>query len=311
MPQPTLWVGALCNMTDIISTLEGHLGVSKRHSRGEYYFHCPFCHHKNKKLAINIHKGAWHCWVCNARGRTLVSLCSKLKIPYNDLGESINANTFESEDTYTETVCTLPEECEPLSTTIEDYGIAIAYLWKRDVRAFDIKRYSIGYCSTGKYAKRIIIPSFDASGTLNYFVARSINESKFPYMLPPVSKNIVAFESYIDWSQEVILCEGVFDAMAIRRNAIPLLGNTLGSTLLNRLTEYRPPICIALDSDAIANALSICVTLEKRGLSVRVAKFPEKDPSVIGFKKMRKYIREAQSSTFSQQVLWRLYPDLF
>lgn len=302
-------------MTDIISTLESHLGVAKRFSRGEYYFHCPFCNHANKKLAININKGAWHCWVCNARGRSLVSLCSKLKIPYKDVGESFNASSFEIEDKYTETECTLPEEYESLASTKHIYKDAVAYLLSRGIingiNDYVLNRYHIGFCNSGKYENRIIIPSFDVSGNLNYFVARSIKMTKYPYLLPPISKNIVAFDGYIDWTEEVVLCEGMFDALTIRRNAIPLLGNTMGSVLKNKLIETQVPVCVALDSDAISNALSICAILEKYGLQVRLAKFPEKDPSVAGFEKMRKYIAEAKQSTFQQQILWRLYPDLF
>ena len=36
-----------------------------------------------------------------------------------------------------------------------------------------ILRYRLGFCVNGKYAKRIIIPSYDSEGMINYFVART------------------------------------------------------------------------------------------------------------------------------------------
>jgi hypothetical protein len=36
-----------------------------------------------------------------------------------------------------------------------------------------ILKYRLGFCTTGKYANRIIIPSYDAKGEINYFVSRT------------------------------------------------------------------------------------------------------------------------------------------
>ena len=98
----------------------------------------------------------------------------------------------------------------------------------------------MGYCDAGSYANRIIIPSYDEKDELNYFIARSYYESSLPYKNPPISKNTVIFENMIDWSEPLVLCEGAFDAIAIKRNAVPILGKFIPDELwkAKRLTDY-------------------------------------------------------------------------
>ena len=61
--------------------------------------------------------------------------------------------------------------------------------------------------------------------------------SKFKYKNPPMSKDTVGFELFINWNEPIVLCEGVFDAIAIRNNAIPLLGKFLSKTLLKKISR--------------------------------------------------------------------------
>ena len=42
----------------------------------------------------------------------------------------------------------------------------------------DILKYNIGYCDDGLYSNRIIIPSYDSDGQLNFFVGRAFFNSK-------------------------------------------------------------------------------------------------------------------------------------
>ena len=69
----------LVNLTNSV------LGAGKRTSRGNLAYHCPFCNHHKPKLEINFtenKKGLnpWHCWVCNAQGKTLYSLFKKSEV---------------------------------------------------------------------------------------------------------------------------------------------------------------------------------------------------------------------------------------
>ena len=104
---------------------------------------------------------------------------------------------------------------------------AIRFLRKRGFNSEDIDRYNLGYCSEGIYNNRIIIPSYDSDGKLNYFVGRDFYNSSFKYKNPPVPKDVIGFDLYVNWSLPIILVEGVFDAMSIKNNSIPLFGKTI------------------------------------------------------------------------------------
>ena len=58
-------------------------------------------------------------------------------------------------------------------------------------------------------------------------------------------------ELFINWNKDLILVEGVFDAL-VAGNAVPILGSTLrrGSDLLRQIVRNDTPIYIALDPDA-------------------------------------------------------------
>ena len=102
------------------------------------------------------------------------------------------------------------------------------YLKKRGISIFDIIRYRIGYAETGPYSGKIIIPSYDSEGQLNYFVSRAFYENdSYKHKNPKVSKDIIGFDMLINWNEPIILCEGAFDAITIKRNAIPLFGKQI------------------------------------------------------------------------------------
>ena len=109
------------------------------------------------------------------------------------------------------------------------------YLNKRGISDLDILRYNIGFCDKGEYAGRIVVPSYDEDNNLNFFVARTYEDDWMKYKNPEASKDIVAFENQVNWNKPIILVEGVFDAMAVRRNAVPILGKSLPKALLKKI----------------------------------------------------------------------------
>ena len=167
----------------------------------------------------------------------------------------------------------------------------------------------MGFCSSGGYSNRIIIPSYDKDGKLNYFVARDIfPNSKFKYKNPPMSKDMIGFEMYINWNEPIVLCEGVFDAISIRNNAIPLLGKFLSKTLLKKLAEKQPKeVYVALDTDAKKDSLKLVKFLMDSGINTYLLKMNGKDPSELGFKRFWKIANETKQSKFSDIVKGRLY----
>ena len=283
---------------------------------GEHAFHCPFCNHHKKKLQINTETQKWHCWVCNKGGYKIGILLRKINAPKNIISEVLKIlgdykGTKHEKEEVTEYDVSLPQCYIPLWKKSEDpiYKNAIHYLSRRNIGPIDILRYSMGFCSSGGYSNRIIIPSYDKDGKLNYFVARDMfPNSKFKYKNPPMSKDMIGFEMYINWDEPIVLCEGVFDAIAIRNNVIPLLGKFLCKTLLKKLAEKQPKeVYVALDNDAKKDAIKLVKFLMDSGIKTYLLEMNDKDPAEIGFKRFWEIVEKAKPSKFSDIVKGRLY----
>jgi len=146
---------------------------------------------------------------------------------------------------------------------------ALNYLSKRGIDKYDILRWKIGYCSSGKYAGRVIVPSFNEDGKVNYFIARSYDGNWRKYLNPPDSKDIIFNELYIDWEDDIVLTEGVFDAIKIP-NSIPILGSTLreNSKLFQNIIKHDPAVYMSLDPDAETKEFKMIESLLKYGVEV-------------------------------------------
>ena len=112
--------------------------------------------------------------------------------------------------------------------------------------------WKIGYCPSGKYGGRVIIPSFNINGDPNYFIARSYVGHQRKYLNPQASRDIIFNELMIDWDEPVVLVEGAFDAIVAGTQAIPILGSTLrpNSKLFQALALNDTPVYMGLDDDA-------------------------------------------------------------
>ena len=282
---------------------------------GEHAFHCPFCNHHKKKLQVNCETQKWHCWVCNVGGHKIGILLRKLNAPKQIISEVLKIlgdykGVKSEKEEVTEYNVSLPQCYKPLWKKSEDplYKNAIHYLRQRGITGIDILRYSIGYCSSNGYANRIIIPSYDGDGKLNYFIARDMfPNSKFKYKNPPMSKDTVCFEMFINWNEPIILVEGVFDAIAVRNNVIPLLGKFPSKTLVKRLVEKKvKKIYVALDEDAKKDAIKLSKFLMDYGISTYMLNLKEKDPSEIGFSDFWNIVDNTHQSKFSDIIKERL-----
>ncbi len=302
--------------TFLLGSIENILGKSYKRARDNYAFHCPFCNHRKPKLEINMHtneegKNFWECWVCQTRGRTIRSLLYQLKTPKNQASEILK---YLPKGSFIEfkglSIIELPKEYQLLfnsSPTSVTANLIKRYLYARGLSDNDFIKYSIGYCTSGDYGGRVIIPSYSESNTLNFFVARSYDGNYFKYKNPETSKDIIFFENLINWNQPIILCEGVFDAMAIKRNAIPLLGKSISTSLYKKIiTSKVKDIYIALDTDAKNRALEIGEKFLNQGKRVFLVDLPDKDPSEMGFKPFTEHIQSAQKLDISGIMLHKL-----
>jgi len=303
------------NETRILEILQSVLGHATQ-IKNEYKFNCPWCHHHKPKLQLNIASQKWNCWTCAAKGRSLYFLVKKLNAPktmLDTLSKYLGNVKYDSSvlDEDEEPLILLPREFIPLHSISKDidYNLASAYLRRRNILYEDIVKYNIGFCSDGMYRGRIIIPSYSSNKMLNYFIARSYYPYEtFKYKNPPISKNIIGFDLQINWHEEITICEGVFDAISIKRNAIPLLGKNIPIKLHEKLMmENVKNITIALDTDAKKEALWIANRYMKEGVNVKLISLEGKDPSEIGFETYNALAEKSDKFGFSELIREKLY----
>ena len=289
----------------LVNLVNGVLGTGKRTARGNQSFHCPFCNHHKPKLEVNFTedkdgKNRWACWACNKKGQTIYSLFKQMDVSpeiISQLKPLVKSGSFV-EKNITYNILELPKEFKKFDNSIISKH-ALNYLKKRNITQSDIIKYGMGYCEYGLYSKMIVIPSYDATGKLNYFTARSFEKDPYiKYRNPETSRDIIPFELFINWDLPIILCEGPFDAMAIKRNAIPLFGKNIQSSLMKKIVSSKvQKIYIALDNDAINKALEFCETLLDEGKEVYLVELEGKDPSEMGFEHFTKLIQKTTPLT--------------
>ena len=300
--------------------LENVLGKLYKKSKGNYATMCPFCHHHKAKLEINLNPnspnfGCWNCWVCHTRGRSIKSLLKHLNLPYEQVKSVLQFVKIENQKEGYGTVpkiITLPEEFQPLSNPnfiSFEAKRARGYLYARGLTDNDFIKYNIGYCTEGKYADSVIIPSYDSNNCLNYFISRSLDQNAFQkYKNPDIIKDkIIFWENLINWNKSIILVEGVFDGLAVRRNCVPLLGKFISSALMTKIIENPvPEIYIALDSDALKAALNHCETFLNMGKKVYLVRPEAKDPSDEGFERFTQQLQQAKELTFADLISYKV-----
>jgi DNA primase len=284
----------------------------------ELLFYCPKCKHQKKKLSCNVRKNAFKCWVCNFTGNSIARLVKrygsyKQKQEWGRYDDKVDLSSISFADSLfgdkeqEETNISLPKEFVTLTGKYNPVNsIPLRYLHERGINKEDILKWKIGYCPDGEYAGRIIVPSFSLEGKINYFIARSYRDDWMKYKNPPLHKNQILFnELYVDWSSDLVLTEGVFDAI-IAGNAVPLLGSTLPETsrLFQEIAKHDTPIYVALDPDAEKKAKHLIKDMIQYGIEtykVDVSGFQD-----VGSMTKAEFLeRKAAALPMTQETLFR------
>ena len=185
-------------------------------SSEEIYLTCPFCGRANKFYVSS--KGAWICFHCESRGRSLTSFVMQYdrctfkqaqeilkEYNYSDRQVELNLNTDESTSLLTKLSIigdnqqnkVILKPAQPLEGwkslarnmyNPESYPY-LNYLYKRGIPLQQIMDYNIGYIVNGrvkrpgnkdlKVWKSIVFPTFNQEGQVVYWNTRSIEPNPF------------------------------------------------------------------------------------------------------------------------------------
>ena len=239
-----------------------------------------FCHrhsHPKPKLSVNLRTDRFHCWICDFSGKNLVPILrlergSQEFREYLEEIEGPREKQIEPVRKYDSPV--LPLEFRTLTRSWKSpyYSSAMSYLKGRGVSENDILRMKLGYCEEGAYQYRIIVPSFDEFGELNFFVGRAFfSRAGLSYKHGNFDKDVIFNDYMVDWSRPVTITEGPFDALKAGENAISLLGSILrrNSKLFKKIVLSGVEAYFAMDTDAFEKQLSIISSLNAYGVVCR------------------------------------------
>lgn len=297
----------------LVELLTEVLGKPKKHyeTQGQISFDCPVCSQEKGleggdgkgNLEVSYAKHLFKCWACGESNDTQGPLgklfdkfgTKKQKKVYN----LIRPEEFKQKET-TKKILRLPEgytQFKDSNPRFIPHIEAYSYLKGRGITDDMIDKYKIGYTVSGDFAYRIIVPSFDTNGDLNYFVARSWVPRKIKYKNPSVPKDEIIFnEGLIDWSKDVYLCEGAFDSFFLS-NSIVMLGKRMSKLLFETLYDKAESnIVICVDGDAFNDGLRLYNELNGGKLynKIKLVKLP-KDKDVCDLRgKIDEYYYEVR-----------------
>jgi len=251
-------------------------------SNEERLYYCPYCRHHKRKMSVNTERDVYKCWICDVHGRKIRRVIKRfgsyaqLK-DWDRLSGKEDITEFDKlfDDIVKKNIknyLTLPEEFVTLTGGNKELSSmrALNYLKNRNITQEDIVKWKIGYCLRGQFEGRIIVPSFDMEGRVNYFIARSFTDDWRKYLNPSASRDIIFNHLFVDWNKDVVLVEGAFDAIVAGPNSIPMLGSTLrvNSLLFQEIIKNDASVFVALDEDAKKKSINIIHKLLSYGAEV-------------------------------------------
>lgn len=274
---------------------------------------CPVCksfkdlNYSKQKLVIRTDNFYCQCWVCGFKARSILKLLRKYKPNYvQEYLDSFIGNAEVLKLTIEEKLDMgivehdpqappeLPEGFRLLATTQSTskyFHSHIEYLESRGIASEEELWYwKLGLVpwENKEYRYRVVIPSFDAEGELNYWTARSIEKTAFQRYKNPSSnrENIVFNELNLDWKKELLLVEGPFDLVKTKKaneNATCLLGSELTSDykLFEKIVSNKTPVVLSLDPEAQRKQYKIAERLHEFGNEVKILDL-SKDVEDIG-----------------------------
>ena len=312
------------SLTDKLKFYESIFGRGRISGNGlNFDVRCPICAPADptkKKLAIRTTDDACHCWVCGWKARSLAPLLRKYGTQehlnvYRELtGQGGRSDLVTAEVEKVQKI-ELPKDFRLLTLASEmdpDVKAAWRYVYSRGLTDRDAWYFKFGVSDEQRWKRRVIMPSFDSNGELNYFVARAVDKDKKPkYDNPDVDKNPVVFnEINLDWNKRLVLCEGPFDMVKCPENSTALLGSDLDERheVFNKILLHGTPVALALDGDMWQKKTPrIVKKLQEYNVDVLVVDVrPWGDPGNMSKAEFEKALSEAKPLFWEDRFLTKL-----
>jgi hypothetical protein len=244
-----------------------------------------------RKFSIHVETDKSHCWVCGFKTHdTLIPALRKAGVSRDDI--QTYAEKFQSsqrsriellDDVADEPTLDFPKDFvllgQHLNSRDLDVRHALAYLRSRGLTERDIWFYKFGISRIPKFCRRVIMPSFDSEGYLNFYTARAIDDDRIPkYLNPDVDKLPVIFnELNLNWKETLTIVEGPFDLVKCNENATCLQGSEFSEDYLLfwKIVYNKTPVVLALDKDVTRKTNRYASLLNSYDIPVRILQLGE------------------------------------
>lgn len=267
----------------------GEVRHQSGHNGLELVVKCPVC--GKRKLNVNPQKGIYKCWHGCMSGL--------VRNMFADVELVRNEAEFQRRQAPKDASFQVPGELVPLAELPAEHP-AIAYLRNRGFDPAELDRvYGMRYCRSGrKYmhgmfdtTNTIVIPFYFNGVAVGWQSRLLYNPDTLPddvcealgfdrdpdngkYMRPPkyftmpgIDKGTLLWN--FDWARRgdlVVVCEGVFDAMAVGRCAVATFGKSVTAAQIALLKSYWKLVVLLLDpGDAEPEMIKISAAMSHGG----------------------------------------------
>jgi len=292
---------------DFVDFLENHNVEGRENRSGEFRGTCPFCENSSRNpFCVNVDSGLYYCHHCPERGGPIQLISNILKVGYDKaldyLTDHYSAFEEDTDDDFAEPVVTkitLPDEFYRLADSHDSLSAKpyLNYVRERGLDDATIARFGIGYCDSGFYSGRVIVPVTHL-GQVVSFIARAIGTTAKGKILTPPGNEQSNYCFNLDniWgTKEVLVVEGVFDAMVLPELAVATFGKKISPMQVSLLKKSGvESVTFCYDEDALDELWDFT---EKYMflLKAKLILLPKgKDPSKLGRKKMLQLLPTAK-----------------
>lgn len=301
--------------------LEGFLkreGVTFKPAGEERIMDCPVCSEEgySDKLWVNVKKRVGWCYVCEQNWPLTRLVGHFLDLDVRNPAEFAKVSEFICDETgvsasssmsktlqAAQELLTEGDDNEPLQVRYQvppeielpdefvayERGMKLPdYFVKRGITKQQALQYGLGWCESGYYKNRMIIP-VTMRGRVVSFIARYMGKPHKEikkYLYPrgnPTGKTLFNYDRAKKF-KTVVLTEGYLDAIAVGPDAMGLGGKSLTQQQALLLAEASPDeVIVMLDGDEAGREAAGKVAQRISSFaSVRIAHLPDgKDPDEL------------------------------